>query len=146
MKTTIYELLGMVKDNKTPKRILFRSQVYKYEEEAKDYYNVEYGYIFDEWDIVSILNEPVEILETIITYKQEDKILEENIMLKDENIELRNELYELKNNKPDKIEKIPIKDMKIQATSTNNYCYSISQPMKIIINKINEIIDRLNNL
>lgn len=44
------------------------------------------------------------------------------------------------------IEKIIIKDMKIQAQSTGNYCYSISQPMKIIINKLNEVIDTTKKL
>lgn len=66
MKTTIYELLGMIKDDNIPQRIIFKGQIYEYVESAEDYYNEEYGYIFDEYVLKSILNEEVEILETTI--------------------------------------------------------------------------------
>lgn len=74
MKITIYELLGMIKDDIPVKRILFKNQVYEYDEDGKDYYNEEYGWVFDEYDLISILNEPIEILETTITYKPDKKI------------------------------------------------------------------------
>lgn len=151
MKTDIYTLLGMIKDGKPPKKIIFKEDIYEYRcSDCIDYYcDKDSGWLFDDYDITDILNDEVTILETTITgtklgtikcYKKGetdkagyvgvvDKINEDGSVC-------------LKQN--DKIEKIPIKDMKIQATSTNNYCYSISQPMKIIINKINEIIDILN--
>lgn len=44
------------------------------------------------------------------------------------------------------IKPIEIQDMKITAESTGNYCYKISQPTKIIINKLNEIIKKVNEL
>ena len=72
----------------------------EYDEDGKDYYNEEYGWIFDEYDLISILNEPIEILETTITLK------------------------------PDKIEKLDNK-------------YALGSPGKALVDKINEIIDHL---
>ena len=47
----------------------------------------------------------------------------------------------------EKIEKIEIDNMdRIKAISTGNFVYSISQPMKIIIKKLNEVIDKLNKM
>lgn len=36
MKITIYELLGLVKDGKAPKKIKFRNEIYEYENNIKD--------------------------------------------------------------------------------------------------------------
>ena len=36
MKITIYELLGLVKDGKAPKKIKFRNEIYEYENHIKD--------------------------------------------------------------------------------------------------------------
>ena len=146
MKTTIYGLLGMIKDGKAPKRIIYEGCVFEYDEDSvvmRDYYNKEFGHLFDDIDcITEVLNDEIEILETTITYNQDNNIEKVGSII---NQAIRRVIpFDELKNKQDKIEKIPIKDMKIQATSTNNYCYSISQPMKIIINKINEIIDKLN--
>lgn len=47
----------------------------------------------------------------------------------------------------DKIQKIEVDSMnRIKATSTGNFVYSISQPMKIIINKLNEVTDKVNEV
>lgn len=73
MKTTIYELLGMIKDGKFVKRVLFRNKVYEYDEDGKDYFNEEDGWLLDGYSTLTILNEPIEILETTIAHKP-DKI------------------------------------------------------------------------
>ena len=79
MKTTIYELLGMIKDNKAPKKIMFKDYVFNEDYNyIPDYFNSNYGYLFDSTCITSILNDEVEILET--TYKPDkiEKIVEGN--------------------------------------------------------------------
>lgn len=114
MKTTIYDLLGMIKNDIFVKRILFRNQVYEYDEDGKDYYNEEYGWIFDGYSTLSILNEPIEILETTITYKQE--------------------------NRQDKIKKINIIEDLAEPTNENNIRFNFVE----ITDKINEIIEVLN--
>lgn len=65
MKITIYELLGLIKDNKAPKKIAYHSVSLEYEEENKDYYNY-YGrglfeYKFE--NCINFLNDEVEIIE-----------------------------------------------------------------------------------
>lgn len=77
MKTTIYELLGMIKDNKVPKKIIYRKKLWKYDIQDKDYWTNSYDgteWLFDEYIITDILNEEATILETTITYKQDKKI------------------------------------------------------------------------
>lgn len=73
MKTTIYELLGMIKDGKAPKRIVFKNNCYEWFDDDKEYIT-ETHWLFDEYVITDILNEEVEILETTITYNQDDYI------------------------------------------------------------------------
>lgn len=78
MKTTIYELLGMIKDNKAPRSIYYEENMYMYDEKIQEYWcnEIDTGtkWLFDEYDLVSILNDEVEILETTITYKQFKRI------------------------------------------------------------------------
>ena len=72
MKITIYELLGMIKDNKAPKKIWFNNNEWRLS--GNDYYcDEEREYLFDISVVTDILNDKVEILETTITYKP-DKI------------------------------------------------------------------------
>ena len=63
MKITMYELLGMVKDGKTPKKIKYDNRVYIFDDTKDNYYENETSSI--NWDYVAIycLNEQVEILE-----------------------------------------------------------------------------------
>ena len=112
MKITIYELLGLVKDGKQPKKIKYSSCIMIYDVDEndyrtpeKDYYDADvktYKYLTDCIDLFTDLNEDVEIIE-------ETK----------------------------KIEKLP-KDI------TDNACATIDQ--RAIANKINELIDEINNL
>ncbi len=125
MKTTIYELLGMIKDNKAPKTLVFKKDFYEYVSGTRDYYcETTEEYLFDSYDILTILNDEVEILETTITYNQDS----------------------IENNKQDKIEKLEI----VQEKNCNNNWkwklngYNISTPQKIMGDKINEIIEAIN--
>lgn len=78
MKTTIYELLGMIKDNKAPKKIKYKDKVYIFDEEEYEYYeekndnsNGLFVDLFSTYIINSFLNNEVTILETTITFKQD---------------------------------------------------------------------------
>ena len=70
MKITIYELLGMIKDGKAPKKIKYRQNIFGFIHSLADYkpdditkYNGNYllHYLFEEE--VNFLNDEVEIIE-----------------------------------------------------------------------------------
>lgn len=122
MKITMYELLGLIKDNKAPKKIKYSSCIMIYDVDEndyrtpeKDYYDADvktYKYLTDCIDLFTSLNDKVEIIE-----------------------------------EPKKIEKIDsilrIDDL-IPPYEENEY-----KAWKNIIiqqNKINELIDEINNL
>lgn len=104
MKITMYELLGLVKDGKAPKKIKYKAVILEYDEELTDYYYYHnrnlFGYVFTACN--DFLNDEVEIIE-----------------------------------EPKKIKKLP-KEI------TDNVCATRDQ--KIIANKIDELIDEINNL
>ena len=70
MKITMYELLGLVKDGKAPKRIIYDKSTYWYNGLEQDYYKYttkdfndeNIKYLFD-YKITEILNDEVEIPE-----------------------------------------------------------------------------------
>lgn len=104
MKITFYELLGLVKDGKAPKKIKCNGVELEYDELRKDYYEYYSKCLFAyKFTICSnFLNNEVEIIE-----------------------------------EPKKIKKLP-KEI------TDNVCATRDQ--KIIANKIDELIDEINNL
>lgn len=117
MKITIYELLGLIKDGKAPKKILFGDTLYEYFEDKryKDYrYRDEktdmYGYLssYIEFNGFDVLNNEVEIIE--------DK----------------------------KIGKIEKGDCSPDFFENNTYY--LAQYFDDIRDKINEIIDEINKL
>ena len=60
---TIFELLGLIKDDKAPKSIIYKNEYFKYSKENRDYIG-ENNYLFSDFaDLISILNDKVEILE-----------------------------------------------------------------------------------
>ena len=71
MKLTIYELLGMVKDDKElPKKIKVLDVIYEFDDHYGDYYNEPLNrYLFvymtseEEWKLAFFLNREVEIIE-----------------------------------------------------------------------------------
>lgn len=75
MKTTIIEVLNKIANDEEVIVIYYRDRYFKYDNSVQDFYCEQYDeYLFDEYVLVSILNDEVEILETTITYKQDDKI------------------------------------------------------------------------
>ena len=67
MKITIYELLGMAKDGKAPKKIKFNNSIYKYRDKEHGYcrsaYDSTYICLNADYCLFDILNDEVEILE-----------------------------------------------------------------------------------
>lgn len=65
MKITMYELLGLVKDGKAPKKIKYNSVELEYEKENEDYWCYSNKYLF-EYKFTTcndFLNDEVEIIE-----------------------------------------------------------------------------------
>jgi len=114
---TIYELLGMVKDGKAPKKIKYDGQEYKITKILLEDNNYYFNYINEDMECIfpintNHLNDELEILE-------EEKKIPEKIKIDNED--------------------------RIQALSTSNFVYKVNQPTKNIIYKINEIIDYLKS-
>lgn len=72
---TIYELLGLIKNGKSPKLIKYGNYLWEYKEQFDDYFNDEeylIGNGFDSWNNAKdFLKEKLEIIE--------DKTIQENI-------------------------------------------------------------------
>ena len=69
MKITVYELLGMIKDDKAPKKVKYKNRILYLEDEAENYEPTFNYYdkdgenaLFEGW-IGQYLNDEVEILE-----------------------------------------------------------------------------------
>lgn len=68
MKITIYELIGLIKDGKAPKKIRYNNEFWKYDDGFKIYDNDDYGKdllekLFYELYILDFINNEVEIIE-----------------------------------------------------------------------------------
>lgn len=72
MKTTIYKLLGMIKDNKAPKKIIYDGYIYQFDNKCENYERDNDIGTSINWDYVAIncLNEPVEILDELKEIKK----------------------------------------------------------------------------
>ena len=110
MKITIYELLGLVKDGKAPKKISYNDIELEYDKDTKDYYSYYGKYLFEYKfaECVDFLDDEVEIVE-------EDKKIEKLKLLQYSDLIDMNE------------------DERIEVDKENR-------------NKINELIDEINNL
>lgn len=90
MKITMYELLGMVKDGKAPKKIKYINSIWEYDEETKDYIHDNLWLIYS-MNSIGLTEREVEILE------EEKKIPEKLDLILDEqftNNELQAYIYE----------------------------------------------------
>lgn len=79
MKITIYELLGLIKDGKAPKKIKYLGNIYEYNKKDKRYHNVDpkrldlsskfgdfnFNYLDDEVEILDEKDEFIDIEEII---------------------------------------------------------------------------------
>lgn len=79
MKITIYELLGMIKDDKAPKKIKYEDEIWEYLKE--EYYSCKNGRIllgdlFFNYKIQTFINDEVEIIEELkkIEYEQIEEL------------------------------------------------------------------------
>lgn len=65
MKITIYELLGLIKDGKAPKKIKYDDEIWDYDNDVQDYHNIYYllGDLFDRLPTNEFINNEVEIIE-----------------------------------------------------------------------------------
>ena len=65
MKITMYELLGLVKDGKAPKKISYNDIELEYDKDTKDYYSYYGKYLFEYKfaECVDFLDDEVEIVE-----------------------------------------------------------------------------------
>ena len=127
MKITIYELLGMIKDGKAPKKVKYREMIYHicyeygdYESDIEEYRYAdtkEHYYLFEGIDMLKCLNDEVEILE------EEKKIPEKLDIRQEKNI---------KNNWKWKV-------------YGKEHSYNISTPQKLIADKVNALIDYLKS-
>lgn len=66
MKITIYELLGLIKEGKTPKKIKWNNHIYIYDEHYDDYFEETTGLFQNEMDngmLFKSLNDEIEIIE-----------------------------------------------------------------------------------
>ena len=65
MKITMYELLGLIKDGKAPKKIKFGNIELEYSEENEDYYSYYGGGLFEHKfsNCKNFLNDKVSIIE-----------------------------------------------------------------------------------
>ena len=112
MKITLYELLGLIKDDKAPKKIKYGGVELEYDELRKDYYKYCSKGLFEyKFTICSnFLNDEVEIIE-----------------------------------EPKKIKKLDLDGY----YDDNSYCECKSEwcsSEDVLVVKINEIIDEINNL
>lgn len=117
MKITIYELIGLVKDGKAPKKIKFNYSIYEYKwsnaYQEKCYVNGNNYRLWENLNLNSNLNDEVEI---IVEPKKIENIKSNG-----------DEFYS------DYI------DTWISKNKTDAYC-------EFLMNKINELIDEINNL
>ena len=84
MKITMYELLGMIKDGKAPKKIKYENIIFEYDD---IYYVTEHTYLDEYCDLSRVLNDEVEILEE--TTVSEEQVLFNNLTTLDQEYVIR---------------------------------------------------------
>ena len=117
MKITIYELIGLVKDGKAPKKIKFNYSIYEYKwsnaYQEKCYVNGNNYRLWENLNLNSNLNDEVEIIVEPKKIKN----------IKSNGDEFNSDYI----------------DTWISKNKTDAYC-------EFLMNKINELIDEINNL
>lgn len=123
---TIYELLELIKENKAPEKIEINDFTYNisYNEGKLDYIKKD--------DIGEYLSD---FIKGILEYNFLEEILSIKIRI-------------IEGSEEKEIEKLKIKDNKIVGNWENgsNYHYTLSAPQTVLTNKINELIDAVNEL
>ena len=123
---TIYELLELIKENKAPEKIKINGFTYNisYNEGKLDYIKKD--------DIGEYLSD---FIKGILEYNFLEEILSIKIRI-------------IEGSEEKEIEKLKLKDGKIVGNWENGsyYCYTLSAPQTVLTNKINELIDAVNEL
>lgn len=126
MKITMYELLGLVKDCKAPKKIKFINEIYEYENHIKDSF-IDYVGIEKETNEVFYLSSYIGNNYISDIFKSEVEIIEE----------------------PKKIEKIEMyqdEEGHYFLNKQDRKVYVNCDEMDFMVDKFNELIDEINNL
>ena len=125
MKITMYELIGLVKDGKAPKKIKFRNEIYEYENHIKD------GFI----DYVGIEKETNEVfyLSSYIGNNYISDIFTDEVEIIEE---------------PKKLEKISWSEKESLAgeLTANEKQNILARRTEKLKSSLNELIDEINNL
>lgn len=128
MKVSFYELLGMIKENKQPKKVIYNDVVY-----------IWTGNEYEKKDI--IMPSLIVVENKSLRCKINDnKMFEKNITILESNGEIIEE--------DNKIEPLDIHQEKNCKNNWKWKCngYNISTPQKIIGEKLNEVIIKLNKM
>lgn len=116
MKIIIYELLGLVKDGKAPKKIKYEYLIYELTPERNDYYcKNEMRWFTNEINSLGVLNDEVEIIE------EDTKLKKINL-----NYSVPNAIYDMK--------------------ALRETLEEIIENQRIHEDRINELIDEVNKL
>ena len=161
MKITMYELLGMIKDGKAPKKIMFLGNTYRYDEIDETYRNIIGNTNIGEMhNLEFYLDDEVEIIEEKPTQEEikeyTNKFLEAWIPVKKQFGKLFDEIARTSNvldleDTPKEEKKIPEKLNIINGAvdgkweNGNSYNYTLSAPQTVIIHKLNDVIDYLKS-
>ena len=120
MKITMYELLGLVKDGKAPKKISYNDIEIEYDKDTKDYYPYYDKYLFEYKfaECVDFLEDEVEIIEEPKKIEKLEPVRGSDLAdLTSKNVALK-----------------------------NNSLIELCKTLKNMNNKINELIDEINKL
>lgn len=153
MKITIYELLGLIKDGKAPKKIKFRNEIYEYENHIKDSF-IDYVGIEKETNEVFYLSSYIGNNYISDIFTGEVEILDEEPKpITKESIEALGyacgEIRKCFENGWNKsLENKPLieEDKKIEKCKNYENFLGIDDYIEYLKNKINELIDEINNI
>lgn len=138
MKITMYELLGLVKDGKAPKKIKFRNEIYEYENHIKDSF-IDYVGIEKETNEVFYLSSYIGNNYISDIFTGEVEIIEEPKKIEKLDVALLGQC--------DNWLRCPTNKVTKQDVELNPYIIdNIRENTLYFQRKINELIDEINNL
>ena len=138
MKITMYELLGLVKDGKAPKKIKFRNEIYEYKNNIKDNF-IDYVGIEKETNERFYLSSYIGNNYISDIFTGEVEIIEEPKKIEKLDVALLGQC--------DNWLRCPTNKVTKQDVELNPYIIdNIRENTLYFQRKINEIIDEINNL
>ena len=118
MNISIYELLGKMKDYEAPNKIIYDTKIWTYN--GNDYEDENGWCLFDEYVITDILRDEVYILETEVTLHDAEQCREDEQQNKIRKIDENSNIF------------------------NKGFVKRFTENEKILIDKINEIIEVIN--